>query len=650
LHFVKKDYIIDEKIGNFYMQNNKVVTFLSLLFFVLIISIAANIYNHDKNSILETIDQELLAGANAVPFILEENYHHKELNSISKEQDLKHIKELSDYVKHTKLAYIYSFVKDKDGNIRFSSSSATDEELKNHDQNIYSFDIYNDKTVAKVFETKKIIFQNNSDVWGNFRSVYVPQIASDGSLYVTGADYKISDIESLQVYQRYKVLLIFIPLLIVTVIYFVIIFLRFKNAQNIIEEKTKELQKIYEVDKLTHLPNREKLLKYIRSHPNLMLAIIDVNNFKAINEIYGIKLADKFLINLAYEINHLINYDMNLYKLNNDLFCITSTNLNQHYFLQYIQSLLEKLEKTEFIDDTYTIRAIYTAGISHTEKIGNPLLAAEYAVDKAKKIGQKVIAYDGSYEEISETTNKRKILDDINYAIKNKKIFPYFQPIYNVHTKTITKYEALVRMELKNGEIVNPYYFLKIAIDTGLYKHITKNMLESVINTAKLHPHLEFSINMSSLDIENEDIKNYILETIINNKLENQITLEILESEDFQSFQTLINFSHDAQENNIKLSIDDFGSGYSNFSNLIEIHFNYLKIDGSLVRNILVDERYEVIIEQIVSFARQLDSQVIAEFVENEAIALKLEELGVDMLQGYYIGKPSANLIDGLSI
>ncbi|MEJ2373300.1 MAG: GGDEF domain-containing protein, partial [Sulfurimonas sp.] len=384
------------------MQNNKIITFLSLLFFVLIISIAANIYNHDKYSILKTIDQELLAGANAVPIILEKNYHHKGLNNISKEQDLKHIKDLSNYIKHTKLAYIYSFVKDEEGNIRFSSSSATDEEIKNQDQNIYSFDIYNDKTVAKVFETQKVIFKNNSDVWGNFRSVYVPQIASDGSLYVTGADYKISDIESLQVYQKQKILLIFIPLLIVTVIYFIIISLRFKNAQNIIEEKTQELQKIYEVDKLTHLPNREKLLKYMRSHPNLMLAIIDVNNFKAINEIYGIKLADKFLINLAHEINNLINYDMNLYKLNNDLFCITSTNANQHYFQQYIQSLLEKLEKIEFVDDTYTIRAIYTAGISHTEKIGNPLLAAEYAVDKAKRIGQKVIKAAGREEDGSE--------------------------------------------------------------------------------------------------------------------------------------------------------------------------------------------------------------------------------------------------------
>ena len=632
------------------MRNNKIITFLSLIFFILIVSIAANIYNNNKNSILQTIDQQLLAGAHAVPLILEDDYHHKGLDSISKEEDLKHIQDLNNYIKHTKLAYIYSFIKDKDGNIRFSSSSATPHELKDKDPNIFSFDIYNDKTVAKVFETKQTMFANNSDVWGNFRSVYVPIYAPDGSLYVVGADYRMSDIESLQVYQKRKIFLIFIPLLIVTVIYFIIIFLRFKNAENIIAQKTEELQKIYEVDKLTHLPNREKLLKYIHSHPNIMLAILDVNNFKAINEIYGIKLADKFLINLAYEVNNLINYDMNLFKLNNDLFCITSTNINQNYFRQYMQTLIEKLEKLEFIDDEYIIRAIYTAGISYTEKIGNPLLTAEYALENAKKRGQKVLAYDGSYEEISETTNKRKILDDINYAIKNKKIFPFFQPIYNTHTKTITKYEALVRMELQDGKIVEPFYFLKIAIDTGLYKHITKNMLESVINTAKQNPELEFSINMSSLDIENEDIKNYILERIINNKVEKQITLEILESEDFQNFQSLIDFSHDAQEHNIKLSIDDFGSGYSNFSNLIEIHFDYLKIDGSLVKNILTDVRYEIIIRQILSFAKQLNSKVIAEFVENEAIALKLQELGVDLLQGYYIGKPSANLIDGLSI
>lgn len=651
LIFVEKTiYYIVKKKRSISMHNNKAITFLSFFFLFLILVIGITTYQNENKALLKSIDQELLAGAHAVSTLLEKNYHHRGLHSISKEKELQQIQQLQNYVKHSNLAYIYSFIKDKNGDIRFSSSSAPVNELANNDEELNSFDLYNDKTVAKVFKTNQLIFQNTSDNLGHFRSVYIPMKAQDGSTYVVGADYKIKDIESLQENLKEKIFWTFVPLITLILIYFLIVLFNLKKAHKTIHTTTKQLQKVFEIDKLTSLPNRAKLLKYIHSHPNLMLAILDINNFKAINEIYGVKLADKFLIYLAYEILSLIKYDMNLYKLNNDLFCITSTNINKKYFQDYISTLLAKMEKIDYKDGEYTIRATYTAGISHTKNIGNPLLAAEYALKNAKKTGQKVLTYIGNYEEIHETTDKRKILDDINYAIKNKKFFPYFQPIYNVQTKAITKYEALVRMQKEDGDIVAPWYFLQTAIDTGLYKHISNIMLHSVIRSAKLHPELEFSINISALDIENEEIKKNILQTIRANRVERQITLEILESEDFTDYQTLVNFTKEVKEQNIKLSIDDFGSGYSNFANLIEIQFDYLKIDGSLVKNILKDMRYEVIIKQILSFAEHLNFLVIAEFVEDEPIAQKLTELGVVLLQGYYIGKPSEKLNDGLSI
>ncbi|WP_280329598.1 EAL domain-containing protein [Sulfurimonas sp. C5] len=607
-------------------------------------------YINEKDDLFKNIDKELLAGAYAVSTILEEDYHHKDLHSVSQEQDIHHMKDLQKYVQHTNLAYIYSFIKDKNGDIRFSSSSAPYEHIESGKKDIYSFAVYNDQTVAKVFETNQTVFENTSDSWGNFRSVYIPLQAQDGSMYVVGADYKIADIKSLQLSQTKKTLWVFLPLVLLTVLYFLIIALNMKQTQKTINEKTLRLRKVFETDKLTNLPNRTKLLQYLRKNRKIVLAIIDINNFKAINEIYGVKLADKFLKHLAYELHSIIKYDMNLYKLDNDLFCITSTNVDKRYFERYISKLLGKMEKIHFKDKTYSVSATYTAGVTHTEDIGNPILAAEYALENAKKTGKKVLSYSGTHEELNETTGKRKVLDDINYAIKNNKIFPYFQPIYNTQTKTVQKYEALVRMEKETGEVVAPWYFLQTAIDTGLYKHISKKMLERVVQKAKLHQDIGFSINISAIDIENESIKNNILRTIVKNNVEKQITLEILESEDFKNFQALINFAKEAQEHNIKLSIDDFGSGYSNFSHLIDIHFDYIKLDGSLVKNILKDERYEIVIKQILSFARELNSQVIAEFVEEKEVADKLIELGAVLLQGYYIGKPSENLSEGLSI
>jgi len=162
---------------------------------------------------------------------------------------------------------------------------------------------------------------------------------------------------------------------------------------------------------------------------------------------------------------------------------------------------------------------------------------------------------------------------------------------------------------------------------------------------AKENPTIEFSFNLSSLDIEDHEIQKNILKRLNEENLNERITLEILESEEFQDYNNLLAFEKRATAQNIKLSIDDFGSGYSNFSHLIDIDFNYIKIDGSLIQHILKNQKYEMIIKEIINFAHALNAKTIAEFVENEEIAIKLKEIGVDMLQGYYIGKPKQQIL-----
>ncbi|MBD3843363.1 MAG: EAL domain-containing protein, partial [Campylobacterales bacterium] len=470
---------------------------------------------------------------------------------------------LQDYVKHTNLAYIYSFVQDDNGDIHFTSSSMTENEIEQDSAAIASFEVYEDADVKEVFETNKTLFVEGVDQWGHFRSVLIPVQAPDGSRYVIGADYKIKDINTLKANKKYQVLWVFIPLVLMTLIYFLLIMINIKHAQQIILEKTLELRKIYETDKLTKLPNREKLLHRLSKHSDSLLAIVDINNFKILNEIYGVEIADKFLIFIAKELEKILSYKMELFKLDHDLFCIVSSNADLIFFKDYILQILEQLEKKEFIESNYSIHVTYTAGISHVTNMLNPMLAAEYALQNAKNKGEKVLCYIGSSEEFNSTTHKREVLDNINYAIKNNKIFPYFQPIYNTKTKTITKYEGLVRLETMDGKIMPPAYFLKTAIDTGLYKHISRIMLDKVVNTALKHPDFIFSINISALDIESEYIRSNILKTITKHKLQDRIILEVLESEEFKNFGALINFAQNANEQRIKLSLDDFGSGYS---------------------------------------------------------------------------------------
>lgn len=311
-------------------------------------------------------------------------------------------------------------------------------------------------------------------------------------------------------------------------------------------------------------------------------------------------------------------------------------------FAKHIGDILASSSQKSFTYKHYTAKLFLTAGISDTSRKDNPLIKAEIALKKAKENGERLRLYT---EEIDSNNHKKEVLDEIIYAIEEKRVFAYFQPIFDIQSGKIVKYEALMRLQKRDGTLTTPKYFLEIAKHTPFYKELTLIMLEHVVTYAKEYPMLEFSINLSSLDIENEELMDTLLEKLLEAGVEKRITLEMLESEEFKNFDYLFDFVKKVRKLGIKISIDDFGSGYSNISSTIKLCIDYLKIDGSLIRHILVDTRYEKVIKSIVNFAEEMEAKTIAEYVENEEIAHKLKELGIDMLQGYHIGKPSAKIL-----
>jgi len=598
-------------------------------------------------AIEKTISNELIMGAKAVPLLLGEGYHHKDLNKIrvSKEKDLKNIIKLSNFIKNTEIAYIYSFIIDEDGNARFASSSATDDDLNNKGSDIYSFDIYKDANIQKVIKTQKIMFANSEDRWGTFKSVYIPFKAKDGSDFVVGADCSMSTMEMLYLSSKDHIVNIASSLLFMIFLYFIIVYIFTKQLSVLLDKKSKELKNIYEIDTITSLPNRVKLLSDLKINNSIKLVLIDINRFKLINDIYGLHFGDKCLDFVAKELLKEMRDGMKLYKLDSDKFCLTMREIDDDSLKNLVAKIIDRLIKKVFTYEKYSTVLSYSAGISSISSTINPLSLAEISLKEAKSSGEEIIVYNSELAKKYNIDGKKDVLDDINYAIINKKIYAYFQPIYDIENKKIVKYESLMRLEKRDGTVVAPWYFLTISQQAKLYKKLSNIMLENIISVAKENKDLEFSINLSSIDIEDMEVQNNIFTRISEEYLTSQITLEILESEEFENFDTLLEFGKKAQEMGIRLSIDDFGSGYSNFSTLVKLQFDYIKIDGSLVKDILTNEKYEIIIGQIIMFAQGLNSKTIAEFVEVEEIADKLSELGVDMLQGYHIGKPEAKLI-----
>jgi EAL domain-containing protein (putative c-di-GMP-specific phosphodiesterase class I) len=190
---------------------------------------------------------------------------------------------------------------------------------------------------------------------------------------------------------------------------------------------------------------------------------------------------------------------------------------------------------------------------------------------------------------------------------------------------------------------VPPIRFLEIAIKSKLYPEITKSIVRKSFEFFREKDY-EFSINISIHDIENRKTLQFILEQIINFPNPKNITFEILESDRVENYEKLNKFIKEIKSHGCKIAIDDFGSGYSNFSHILELNVNYLKIDSSLVRFITKDQNSRVIVKTIVNFALNLNLKTIAEFVEDKKSMELLEQMGVDFVQGYYIGRPQSGL------
>ena len=397
-----------------------------------------------------------------------------------------------------------------------------------------------------------------------------------------------------------------------------------KNLVKEVERKTEELTKNMFTDNLTNLPNREKL---INDMENKYIAIINIDDFKEINDFYGIHEGDKlikkfgeFLNNLAYT-----------YKLAGDEYAIISDNLEE--LKNSVSEIIKKLKNTKFNIANEEIKLNISVGI------GKTLSEADTALKYAKQRHKSVTVYDQNLPILKEFEENLKWKKILNEAIENNLVIPYVQAIIDNNTKEVKKYECLMRIQYED-KIYTPYYFLEIAKKTHQYETLQKIMIEKCFNKFSNLPY-NFSINLSLRDLKNEQFMNYLIQQIEKYNVADKLTIELLEDEELISDQKINEIIHKLSKTGVKIAIDDFGSGYSNFVYLIKnLPINTLKIDGTLVKDILTDEKLKKLLKKIVEIAKEFNFETIAEFVENEQLYLELLKLNIDASQGYHFSKP----------
>jgi EAL domain-containing protein (putative c-di-GMP-specific phosphodiesterase class I) len=237
------------------------------------------------------------------------------------------------------------------------------------------------------------------------------------------------------------------------------------------------------------------------------------------------------------------------------------------------------------------------------------------------------------------------IANEIKSALQEDRIVPYFQPIYDTQTQKVVKYEVLVRLIQKDGKVLSPFHFLEVSEKIKLYSKITEVMIRKTF-AYFAHNGLSFSLNLSFSDMLNEKTRNYLFEKMQEYNIASQLTIEILETQEYQEDKIITKFIEEVYAHGANIAIDDFGSGYANFEHITTIKSDYIKIDGSLIKKIDSDKNTRLIVETIVSFAKKLNKKIVAEFVHNKEVYIIVKSLGIDWVQGYYFSEPLAEVLE----
>lgn len=412
-----------------------------------------------------------------------------------------------------------------------------------------------------------------------------------------------------------------------------------KTLKREIRQKDKQLKLAYYTDSLTKLENRNKLIDDILNKRFNKLALIEINSFNEISDFYGNWTRDVILIEFSKVISSFAKKNgMKVYKIDSDVFALLdSTQLRKETFIKLIKKFQNDIENHCFFYNKNKIFISVRAGISINEDF--LIEKADMALNYAKKQHKQIQQYSKNLQISKQFKDNLTCLRKIKYALKNDKIVPYFQPIYNNATHKLEKYEALIRMIDEDGKLILPNYFLDAAVKSGIYSELTRVMINKTFEVFE-NIEKDFSINLLVDDILDPHTRKFILNKLKKYKNSKHVIFEIVENEEIDNYKQVSEFIEKVHEYGAKIAVDDFGAGYSNFEYIMKLNIDYIKIDGSIIKNIANDNSAQIIAETIVSFSKKLNIYTVAEYVHDEKTYNKIRNINIDFSQGYYLSKP----------
>ena len=415
-------------------------------------------------------------------------------------------------------------------------------------------------------------------------------------------------------------------------------------------------------DHLTGLSNRRRFLEELdheirrveRNGQLGVLLLIDLDHLKLVNDTAGHAAGDQIIVQVAGLLKRASREEDFLARISGDEFAVAYSTMSEDQGLQKARQLLENINslKPRYGGRTLNISAsVGVVTFPQQGKVPVELMAkADAAMSVAKSSGRnRVYRYDETDMMRERMDNQLIWKDRLLEALEQDALHLAFQPIVAVSSGKVHHYEVLVRMVENNGVMIPPAKFIPAAEQFGLIQWVDRSVVTKAVRClADLPDNMRdvgFAINLSGLSVGRQDTYELIEQEIRETGVDPaRITFEITETAACEQLANAVEFIRKIRQLGCLVSLDDFGVGFSSFSYLKHLHADILKIDGSFIRDIHNNNADQLFVKALVDVARGMGMQTIAEFVENEQVFERVRGLGVDYVQGHYLGKPQSIL------
>lgn len=608
----------------------KKIYILSII--IVVMSQLSLVYYFEYGLLKKQIEKDLYRAAKDIKYILPDNYINKNLNknSYTRETILKNTLLLKEKALEKGVDYLWVMIRDREDIVYVVMSGDEKEtlDLKNYGF-WYSLKEAEDDSLSQtlqIIDSNESVYIRSSDIWGEYMSIYIPEVSEDGTIYIAGADIEIKNFRKSIFLSSLRLLLPFGLIMLIVTLSFIKI-RKVNHEKKCLEDHIENTSKL---DATTGALTREyglEILKKmienkIKNKSHLSVYLIEIQKFESIsskNQSYDREKLLKVLKNLISGTfrkgDPIIRYDENSFMIILD------------NYTRIIERDFSKLEKRIDYFNKNNEMNLFIDTNSELLEYSNESM--DIFLKKLKNLLRLI-----------KLNNKKKTINQIKIynGIKNNEFKTYYQPKIDLFNKTVS-FEALVRWITPDGNIISPLDFISIAEKSFLINEITEVVLKDSLELIK-NLDVDVSINISTISFESDTYMDKLKRNLKESKYSKHLTLEITESLAIKNIDKSLNKINDLKTTGVLFSIDDFGTGYSSLNSLFKLPIDEVKVDKTFVDNICTSASNKILIEFINKLSFESKFSVVYEGVETVEQIEELINLGSYKFQGYYFGKP----------